>query len=482
MTNESHKLVRSELNIEKFMFWVTSNCTKQSHSIQRTLVDPSGNRRTVAVTVGRISNREVGVLRTFDLKMFYVLLRHWQEVGRPTDGPVPFTIHDLANRLNLSWSGRTSTMLKGSLERLRFIPIKWENSYFDKETQVTENVLNGFTILSHLTLHDRTKGKGAPTSKCCFQFDARILRNLQQNYSKPLRLNEMLALNSELALMLYTRLDLWMSGTTVFEKTLMNLITELGLNPENYKYQSQRKRLLAAPVAELEGKALSTGVIRRAEIVPTVDGSDHKLVIEKSARHSDEPILPSVVDGSLEQRLASRGVSVGVARKLVGAHAPEEIERQLAHFDWLSTKQRRPKNPGGWLKHAIERKYALPDEMRHRKDTVAYAEDYTQAVEASAQLAVEEVEQQLMLRQSQATAPDLWPAVLKRLSRAGMSNAAMAVLAQLVVIQRNGNEIVLEAPTRFEIDFVRENHSDKLFQAFTDELGTEPTIRFELAA
>lgn len=480
MTNNSQKLVRSELNIEKFMFWVTSNCTKQSHNIQRTLVDDSGNRRVVAVTVGRIADKEVGVLRTFDLKMFYVLLRHWQEAGRPTDGPIPFAIHDLAQRLNLSWSGRTSMMLKASLERLRFIPIKWENSYFDKETQITENVISGFTILNHLTLHERTKGQGTPKTKCCFQFDNRILKNILQNYSKPLRLNEMLALSTELALMLYTRLDLWMSNTNVFEKKLKNLIVELGLNLENYKYPSQRRKLLETPVAELEGKALSTGIIQQAEIVPTADGEDLKLVVKKYVQNAHEPLPTIVAEGSPEHRLVTRGVSPGVARKLVAMHPPEELDRQLAHFDWLFEKKRF-KNPGGWLKHAIERKYALPDEMLQRQEATTSSETYALAAESTARQAAEEAQQQLLLRQSQAAVPDLWPAVLTRLGDGGMSAAARAVLAQLVVVQRNGNELVLQAPSRFEVTFVLENHMDKLLHALAAELGTEPTVRFELA-
>ena len=478
--SDTQKLIRSELNIEKFMFWVTANSNKQSHRVERTLTDADGNKRTVAVTVGLLNGKEIGVLRTFDLKVFYVLLRHWQELDKPSDGPVPFVIHDLAHRLNLSWSGRTSAMLKASLERLRFIPLKWENSYFSKDSDVTETVLNGFTILSHLTLHERTKGQGAPTTKCAFQFDDRIVKNIQQNYSKPLRLNEMLTLTSELALMLYTRLDLWMSKTTSLEKTLTNLVVELGLDPKTYPYPSQRKRLFAPPVSELQGRALSTGVVARAEIVPTAAGDDFKLVVRKVAREYEVVAAEGPVsEGTLEQKLSSRGVSIGVARKLVRAFAEERIEKQITHFDWLSERSK-IKNGGGWLKLAIESDYVLPEEVVARKVAAGKSAEHADAVVESVAATTKEVADQTSARQERGVNAALWARVLKQLPVVGMSNVAQGMVAQLVLLDDTDATLTLEAPGRFERDFIRENHLEKLKAAIQASHGGETDFEVNL--
>ena len=101
----NRELIRPERNIESWPIFSTSNAPQKSRVLER-------QDGTEKVVIGQVKNDhgedvEVGILRTFDLKCFYALVRLWEVDGKPYEKPVSFSLHEIAEILKRSWSGRT---------------------------------------------------------------------------------------------------------------------------------------------------------------------------------------------------------------------------------------------------------------------------------------------------------------------------------------------------------------------------------------
>jgi hypothetical protein len=96
-----------------------------------------------------------------------------------------------------------------------------------------------------------------------------------------------LGFKSEIAQILYTYLDLIMARRNYYERKTKELFDDLGLAGEvEYRYPSGRKRQLEKALNELKGVRLTTGVITTIALERTKDGTDYKLIVQKSARAS----------------------------------------------------------------------------------------------------------------------------------------------------------------------------------------------------
>ena len=180
------ELIRAELNIEKWPLFTISQFKGKSREYIRQEILPSGDIQSHRVTIGRIPGGEAGVLRILDLKCYYALIKLWEDAGRPVDRPVAFAIHRIAILLGRSWSGKTHRQIKESLLRLRGLPITWISSFYRKDTDTTEELLELFNILSELRIYERREAGRRTLALSSFKFNDLLLRNLVNNHSKPL--------------------------------------------------------------------------------------------------------------------------------------------------------------------------------------------------------------------------------------------------------------------------------------------------------
>ena len=157
---KKNEIIRSELNIEKWPIFTTSTFKGKSKELTRTIKLANGDIETRKVVIGRINNTEVGVFRTFDLKGFWALLKIWENQGRPAQKNVTFNFKQIAEILELSWGGKTFNEIKAMMMRLRKIPIDWTNSFYNREKQENERLIESFTILSDLRIFERGKSDG----------------------------------------------------------------------------------------------------------------------------------------------------------------------------------------------------------------------------------------------------------------------------------------------------------------------------------
>jgi len=252
--------------------FATSTYRKKSREITRELTLENGDKATRKVIIGRINEKEVGVLRIADYKIFCALVKLWEEAGKPVVTGVKFALHEIAHLLGIVWGGKTYKEIREALTRLKAIPITWEDSFYQKDTKTTEKMIDYFNMLEDLKIFERRKDKQLYLAFSHFKFNKRIVGNLLNNYSKPLYLGVILKLNKEISVLLYRHIDLIMADKNYYERKTQPLFNDLDLS--EYIYPSKRKQLLEPVLEELEGIELTTGVLSQARLEKTTDGKD----------------------------------------------------------------------------------------------------------------------------------------------------------------------------------------------------------------
>jgi len=139
-------------------------------------------------------------------------------------------------------------------------------------------------ILSKLKIVRRKVDGHVTTEAGYFQFDDHILKNLLDNYTKPFLFDVFIDIKGEIALKLYSYLDLIMADKNRFERCTKDLFDDIGLKGASYRNPSKRKQNLENALSELTGIMLTTGVLKSATIERTKDGKDYKAVFQKTSR------------------------------------------------------------------------------------------------------------------------------------------------------------------------------------------------------
>src|SRR5882672_2273894 len=172
--------IRVELNVEKWpALWrpASSKNAPTLRTLERELKFSDGNRGTSKLEIGFT---HLGTLTTEDQKMFYALIRHWEETGKPSDRPVYFSDRLLARLLKKKgWGSNVIQAITGSLRRLRTTPLRWIKSYHKddgKDTQYEEETF--FSFLDNLKIVTRKQHGHITNQQGYFQFDRNILANL----------------------------------------------------------------------------------------------------------------------------------------------------------------------------------------------------------------------------------------------------------------------------------------------------------------
>lgn len=281
--------IRAELNVERWpaMWQPSKSKTKAAvRTMEREVTLSDGSRGISKLEVGFT---QFGTVTTEDQRMFYALIKQWEDNGKPTS-VVFFSDRLLARLLKKSWGTNVIDAITGSLRRLRLTPFRWIRSYHRSDSprkEVEEEV--PFTVLSDLKIIKRKVDGHVTNQQGYFQFDRNLLENLLTNYTKPLLLEEFFKLKSEIGQLIYTHIDLIMADKTRYERCTKDLFADLGLGElVFYRHASHRKQALDRALKELRGIALSTGVLKSAVLDRTKDGKDYKVIFQKGSRASME--------------------------------------------------------------------------------------------------------------------------------------------------------------------------------------------------
>ncbi len=312
--------IRSELNIEKWpAIWQPSK--SKNRPALRTMereITTEGTRIKSRVEVGYT---QLGTLSTEEQKLLYVLIKLWEDEGKP-DAQIFFSTRGLARMLKKKgWGTNVIQATTKSLRKLRTVPIEWINSYHD-QTKTGEVLVDRrpFTILSDLRIVERRQDGAVNSSLGYFRFDDHILRNLQLNYTKPVCIEEFFKLKSEIAQLVYSHVDLMLFDKSRYERRTAELFNDLGLKNAEYAHMYERRRALEKALKELEGIRLSKGMVRSATLEKTKDGRDYKVVFVKVAAAQSDLLLDESASGELPPAVVINRYSVQTDRVMLEAH------------------------------------------------------------------------------------------------------------------------------------------------------------------
>lgn len=367
--------IRPDLNLEKWAIWQPSSSkTKPAiQTIERHINLPNGSIKTAKVEVVPTLK---GALTTFDQRVFYALVKIWEEKGKSITY-THFSLKKLAKTLGMKWGTRTIETLTASIDRLLLTPFLWEHSYYDAETKETVEVMeNPFTILSERKIIKTKKDGHITREEGYFRFHPLIVSNLLANYTKPVLFEVVISFKSEIAQIIYTQVDLFLASKARYERRTKELFGDLRLEGTAYKNVSKRKQMLEPALKELTDKPLSSGGVLTAILAPCTTVNDCKVIFEKrSGRDRKEPaandasVLEMVVpppaakplsdeEETLLAGLCSYGIKERKAITLIKTQR-EAVARQLAAFPYRDPGAQ--KNPAGLLLKAIAEDYPLPE-------------------------------------------------------------------------------------------------------------------------
>lgn len=390
ISKKEHDIIKQELNIEKWPLFAPSTCRKKSRVFKRIITLENGDIITRTVTIGKVNEDEVNILRIGDYKVFCAVVKLWEEADRPIENEINFTLYSIARVLKLTWSGKTVKEICESLTRLRDIPIVWKNSYYQKETNTMETTTKHFNILERLEIFERKlyyKTENIYFAFSKFKINFKIINNLLNNYSKPVYLDVILKFKKEISILLYGYIDLVMADKECFERKTNELFIDLGL--AEYSRPSARKRLLEPALKELEGTELTTGILSYLKLEKTVDGTDYKVVFRKSKKKlkvedkttkgqiliqniAEQKKLPDskkteIKDNPLLLKLVGLGITEKVAKDLVKSYNNEFIEDRIS--DAIINKET-VENMPAFIVKSIKDKWELSPKTKKKRKKV----------------------------------------------------------------------------------------------------------------
>ncbi|MBV8383624.1 MAG: hypothetical protein JOZ63_13535, partial [Planctomycetaceae bacterium] len=271
--------IRPELNVEKWSIWRPANSRggPRARTFERDVRLPDGTRIVARLKVAPTTE---GNLTTEDQRVYYALVRLWEERGRSAT-LTPFSLRGLARVLKRIWNPQTKASLTRSLLRLRLTGFIWEQAYIDGPSGRRLGLLDTFSILSDLKIVRRDDAGHVTREEGHFRFHAAILQNLLAGHTKPVRFDVVLAFKSEVAQLVYSHIELTLADKTGYERRTKELFEDLGLEGKDYHKPSVRVRKLEPALKELQGVELTTGRITKAALEKTRDGADYKLVVRK---------------------------------------------------------------------------------------------------------------------------------------------------------------------------------------------------------
>ena len=288
--NLEKQLARVDVNIEKWgIFTTTHKTTKKSREITREITLPGGEKTTQKITIGKIENREIGLLGTGEAKVYYLANYLWDKQGRPQDGKISFSILECLKELGGSIEGKSAyNWFVKKIDRCRIIPIHFHNAYKNKNGEIT-NIKTVITLFSDYYIFERRKDikKGPYFSFSSIILHPVIIKSLIEHNVKPIRFDVLKTLTHDVSVLLWRHFDLIMFDKAKYERDLIYLAQEIGLSTTQQLWNL--KHTIEKGLTELKGKALTNGRIISATIEPSQTPSKYKVVITKGEQLPREP-------------------------------------------------------------------------------------------------------------------------------------------------------------------------------------------------
>lgn len=294
-TDKAAAILSVDLNYEKWsnLFFPildsTSNVDYYQVRDSRTLFED----RDITVG-GYVQIRPAKDMRIFTHKTYEVYLaccRIWRDMDNTTD-VIAVSRRQVAQYMGIKRPNKKELeSIKYEMMVLSRTTVTWYQMY---ETKAGDTSGTDWKIFSHFHWDDREQQSHTDRfegGSVEFQFSKHIVDSVLSRVTSPVNVLVSRSVRTALGKMYYSRLDSIIYKRSTYSNTATTIIRDFDLDPERYKYPSDKKRLCTSLAKQMDGLETSVkGVYIKAEVAevkPKLNQpKDYKCIFTKT----DEPL------------------------------------------------------------------------------------------------------------------------------------------------------------------------------------------------
>jgi hypothetical protein len=233
--------------------------------------------------LGAAVGQGYGVLTARHQRALFAIQNLWQKQGGRLAsingkrfGSVCCSSYQVEEMLFGTHGGRQKEMVRLLVQQLASIPVKIEN-YVEQDGQVSTLDVTGLIHGRFASSRRVADGQlGFPWIEMVI--DPVLVNAFERNDVKPIDLEVLASFKSDVAAILYPKIDHHLSTHRSVELRLDGLVEKLGLTDKQLGQLAYRLKKFREPLSELDGKPTSSGGAITVDVQPTADGEDWKLV------------------------------------------------------------------------------------------------------------------------------------------------------------------------------------------------------------
>ena len=277
-------IARVEINFEKLPIWSTKPKRTTVFTPSKTIkLEPEKlpDGQLIQRRIEIVPSAKYGYPTTQTQEYWYALQKLWHKSSTREAGRIEFSRRQiLVDILGKAYGKKQVQALELSIEQLAGTLFRFDYVFYDKVKDEITKEVRGFSLATDYHFTSKETKSDIVHNKCTVTLHPLVVSNLRSGYFKPILLSVISQLKSDIARLLYRKLDSQFSYYNKYEISTERFFREQVLLGNDYKYPSARKRLLERAIQELINKPTSSGaVITSYEFAKTVDGKDWKIII-----------------------------------------------------------------------------------------------------------------------------------------------------------------------------------------------------------
>ncbi len=385
--------------------------------------------------------------------------------GMPLDGKVSFEIAELVEIMNKSKSGQLYEAIKHSLLLLSSMHIHAENAFYSQDTEELET--RTFRLWDVKLSTSRNKKRATSSERNVLEFHEVLVRSFRANYLKGLDPEFYYSLDHTLSKRLYRLIDRKRHENLSWSSELERMKQMVPLAP-SYKHNSKIRQVLEPAHEEL----MERGFLKEVTFGASGGAVRYRVCHDFARRRSLDKPRTSPEEERAVRTLIDKGVWANVAPDLVLRKGPEECLRYVRALPHQSGI----KDPGAWLKWAIETGYPLPPEAPGAQ--LPLLEEQPDGAGSEAGAGAEASAPILPSAEPDPASSSLWDEVLDDLRGTIDSPAWQAWFYGVVPVALQGGTLLLEVPNSFAREYINDRFKEQIVAALKARLG--PGIDLQL--